>query len=223
MKLSQFITRVKIQCPNISGVDDDAITLLLNEACDKVNLLTKVYKTYSDFNVVAEQQTYNFSTIATSYLGMDKKGVYLKNSDGEWDEIFPKTKDWIAEQFPDWINADSVSIPEWYWAEGDELGFHQKPSTSYASGGRVYHLKKRTDMSSGDHYPFTGSSTQITALSPLDDAIIAYVRWKLSPAVGAVTDADLREQEFLKECRKGAMQIKRRPDMTTDSTYQMSL
>ena len=78
-------------------------------------------------------------------------------------------------------------------------------------------------MSSGDHYPFTGSSTEITALTPLDDAIVAYARWKLSPAVGAVTDADLREQEFLKECRKGAMQIKRRPDLTSDSTFSINL
>lgn len=222
MKLSQFITRIKIQVPNI-GADDDAITDLLNKGCDQVNLLTKVYRGYTDFNIVADQAIYNFSTIAPTYLGMDKKGVYLKDSNNNWVELYPKSKDWLAENYPDWLNADSVAMPQWYYVEADELGFYQPPSTSLSSGGRIYHLKKRTDMSSGDHYPFTGSSTEITALTPLDDAIVAYARWKLSPAVGAVTDADLREQEFLKECRKGAMQIKRRPDLTSDSTFSINL
>lgn len=223
MKLSQFITRIKIQAPNISGIDDDAITDLINKGCDQVNLLTKVYRGYTDFNIVANQQIYNFSSVVPSYLGIDKKSVYFLDSSSEWQDLIPKSKDWISKNYPDWINSTAVALPQWYWIEADEIGFYPKPSTSTTAGCRIYHLKKATAMGSVDHYPFTGNSTEITALIPLDDAIVAYVKWKLSPAVGAVTDADLRKNEFLEECRKGAMQINRRQDMSIDPTFRINI
>jgi hypothetical protein len=78
-------------------------------------------------------------------------------------------------------------------------------------------------MSNDGHYPFSGTTTEITAFSPLYDALIAWCRWKLSPAYGAVTDVDIRYREFLLECQKGAAQIRRSPDLSHDSDYGIKL
>ncbi len=223
MKLSELRTRVKIQTPNISGVDDDAINSLINKGCDEVNLYCKVYKGYTDFNIVANQMIYQLSVVAPFFLGMDNKVVYFKDANGQWQDLIPKTKVWIQKYYPDFLNVSSVAVPQWYFQEADELGFYQPPSTSLANGARVYHLKRRTDMGSDDAYPFSGGATEITALSPCDDAIIAYCRWKLSPAVGAVTDTDLRKAEFIAECARASKQIKRRPDIAIDHGFSINV
>lgn len=229
MKQTRFLARIKLQVPNIkeSGVDDDDIMAIANEGCDVINLLAKIYRGttggYTDFNIVADQGIYSLAAIAPTFLALDDKPLHFKNSDGEWKKVYPKTKAWIEKVYPNWMNADSAAIPQWYWAEGDELGMYPPPSTSYTKGARLYHLKTRTDMANGDSYPFSGNATQLTALIPMDDAIIAYVRWKLSPAVGSVTDVDLREREFYKEVQKGARQIKRRPDIAIEPSNVISI
>ena len=222
MKQSEAIFRLKLQVPNIkeSGITDTELASLLKQGCDKVNVLARVYAGYTDFNISANQSIYDLSTVAPTYLGMDKKVVYFKDSNNQWQDVVPKTKKWIETVYPNYLNASSQSIPQWYWVEGNEIGFYAPPSTSKTAGARLYHLKKATVTSNADHYLWTGNSTEITALIPLDDAVIAYVRWKLSPSVGAVTDADLRWQEFLKEVQIGAAQIKRRPDLTADRGYE---
>jgi len=222
MKLSRLIARVKVECPNIGTINDDEITAILNEGCDDINARIKIYKTYTDFNIVAEQQTYELSLVIPNYLCMDKKSVFLQDDSGNWQIVYPKTKDWISQVYPNWMNASS-GFPKWYWLEGDEIGFHNKPDTSVTNGGRVFHLKKRVDMSNNDHYPWIGSTRELTAFRPADGALIAYAKWKLSPAVGAVTDADLRYREYLGECRKAAKQIKGRPDISTDTSFSVKI
>jgi hypothetical protein len=225
MKRSELIVRCKLQIPNIkeTGLNDEQLATLLSQGVDEVNMHAKVYKTYTDFAIVAEQQIYNLSTIAASYLGMDKKGVFFKDSSSQWREVYAKTSEWIRSVYPNWLNVSSVAVPKYFWVDGDELGFYEKPSTSLANGGRIYHLKKSTPMTNNDHYPFTGSATEITAFRPLDDAIIAYVRWKVTPAFGQNTDQDLRELEFKKECRRGAMQVRRRPDLWAEVSNSLRL
>lgn len=224
MKQSEAIFRIKLQVPNVkeSGITDTELASLLRQGCDKVNALARVYKSYTDFNIVADQSIYQLSSVVPTYLGMDKKVVYFKDSNSNWQDVIPKTKKWIETTYPNYLNADSQDVPTWYWVEGDEIGFYAPPSTSMTSGARLYHLKKAVATSNDDHYLWTGTTTELTSLIPLDDAVIAYVRWKLSPAVGAVTDADLRWEEFLKEVQIGSAQVKRRPDLTADATYEIS-
>jgi hypothetical protein len=225
MKLSEALFRIKTQIPNIkeSGITDTELGTLLRQGCDKVNLLAKVYKTYTDFNIVADQSIYSLSVIAPTYLGIDKKVVYFKDSSSQWQDVIPKTKKWIEKSYPNYLNAASQNIPTWYWVEEDELGFYAPPSTSTSNGGRIYHLKKAGILANNDHYFWSGNSTEISALNALDDAVIAYVRWKLSPSIGAVSDADLRYNEFLNEVKLGASQIKRRPDLSIDDSYGINI
>lgn len=225
MKLSELIQRIKLQVPNmnLSGVSDTYLTTILNQACDYVNLLTKVYKGYTDFNIEADKRVYSLSTVCPTYLGTDKRGLFFKDSSDKWTDIYPKTEAWISEVYPDYLNSSSVAIPQWYYIDGDDLGFYPPPSTSKTNGARLYHLKKATPMTNNDHYPWSGSTTEITAFLALDDALIAYVRWKLSPAMGQVSDVDLRHREFVQECSKAARQIKRRLDLVNDSSFIMEL
>lgn len=225
MIASRLVARVKLQVPNIkeTAADDNEILAMLSEACDEVNLRTKVYQGYTDFNIVAEQQIYPLSTNVPLYLGMAKERIQFKNSSDQWKFVNPKTLSWIEKKYPEYLNATSAAIPQWYWVEGDDVGFHQKPSTTKALGARLYHLKKANPMTNTDKYPWTGTTTEITALRPMDDAIVAYFKWKYSPAIGAVTDADLREKEFLMECQRSAKQVKRRPDLTGDYSYGIKI
>lgn len=226
MKLSDLLQRIKIAVPNMNetGVENTYLTELFNQACNDFLLLTKVWVTSTDFNIVAEQQEYELSTIVPTYLGTAKEGLFFLNSSSKWKDIIPKTKAWISEMYPDFLNATSTAVPKWYYTEGDTLGFHPKPSTDQTEGGKLFHLKKSVNMSGNDDFPFSGdASKEITAFIPADDALIAYVRWKLSPAFGQVTDQDVREREYLNECRKAAKQIKRRRDLTHDSDYRLTL
>ena len=219
MTLAEFIQRIKLQVPNLgqTGVTDAYLTTLLNTGINSVNALCKVYSGYTDFNIEAEKRIYELSLIVPRFLGRDKRGLFFKNSDDKWDDVIPKTEAWLSKKYPNYLNATSSAIPQYYYIQGNELGFYPPPSTSKTLGGRLYHLKKAHPMTASDHYPFSGTTTEITAFNPLDDAIIAYCRWKLAPAYGSVTDVDLREREFVNECRKAAAQVKRSPDLSMDS------
>jgi hypothetical protein len=225
MNLGEFIERIKLQVPNLgtTGVKDAYLKTLLNSAVNAVNALCKVYAGYTDFNIEASKRVYNLSSVCPTYLGRDKRGLFFKNANDKWKDLIPKTEAWLSEKYPDYLNADSVDIPQYYYIKGDELGFYPPPSTSKSLGARLYHLKKGTAMTSNDQYPFTGTTTEITAFSVLDDAIIAFCKWKLSPAYGAQTDQDLREREFLAECRKGSMQVRRSPDIMNEASTGMSI
>ena len=218
MKLSEFQTRIKMMVPNFndSGLTDTQLTDLINDACNKVNLIAKVYKGYTDFNVVADQIVYTLSTSVPNFMGSEERGLYFLDTSSQWQKLYPKSISWIAQRFRDYLNASSIGLPQYYWLVDNELGFYPPASTSTTAGARLYHLQKATPMSNQDHYPFNGTTTELAYLIPLDDAIIAYCRWKLSPAFGKITDLDLREREYLAEVRKGMRQIKRRPDAIKD-------
>ena len=221
MKLSRLRKRIRLQVPNqdITSVVDDDLNELLNDACNAANLLIKCYKTYTDFTIEADKRVYDLSTIVPNFLGTDKRGLFFLNDDSKYDFIIPKTEEWISKNYPNYLNAESVKVPTYYWTEGNELGFYPPPSEAYTLGARLFHLKKSGEMSSDDDYPFSGNATEITAFLPADDSLIAYCRWKLSPAFGKVSDQDLRYREFLGECKKAARQIKRRKDINNSIDY----
>ena len=219
MNLGEFIQRIKLQVPNISstGATEPYLKTLIHSAVNAVNALCKVWAGYTDFNIEAGKAVYDLSSVCPTFLGRDKRGLFFKDSNDKWQDVDPKTEAWLAERYPDYLNASSVEIPQYYYIRGNELGFYPPPSTSKALGCRLYHLKKGNPMTQDSHYPFSGTASEITAFVPLDDAIICYCRWKLAPAYGSVTDIDIREREFLAECRKGSMQVRRSPDLSHDS------
>ncbi len=231
MTLSEFRQRLKLQVPNMNqnGVSDTFLDLLINQACDKANMIAKVYKGYTDFNIEADKRLYDFANYVPGFLGTDKRGVYFKDSNDDWEHIWPKTEKQLRRVYPNYLNATSVSVPNWYYFSDDDsekgpgVAFYPPPSTTKSSGGRIYHLKKANYMTAGSHYPFSGSNTELISLRPLDDAIVAYCVWKISPSFGAVTDKDLRKAEFIAECKDAARQIRRRQDVSGEPTNKMRI
>lgn len=219
MNLGEFIQRIKLQVPNIgeTGVSDTYLRTLIHSAVNAVNALCKVYAGYTDFNIEAEKRVYNLSEVCPTYLGRDKRGMFFKDADDAWQEVIPKTEAWLASHYPDYLNATSTPIPQFYYIKGDELGFYPPPSTAKTLGCRLYHLKKGNAMTQDAHYPFSGTTVEISAFVPLDDAIVAFCKWKLNPSFGATTDTDIRYREYINECRIGSMQIRRSPDIGNDN------
>jgi len=222
MKLSEFRTRIKLALPNIGqlGITASDLTNLINQAVNNVNLIVGVYVGSTDFDVVANQKEYDLSVVAPLFLGRDKRGVFFKSS-GQWQKIEPRSAANIAEFNPNFLNSTSVPIPQNYYINGHIFGLEPAADTSQTKGIRLYHLMRATDMVNDDHYPFTGSTTQISALLPLDDAIIAWCKWRIAPAYGTVTDVDLKEREFLAACYRAERQIKKSPDITISEYNRM--
>lgn len=214
MNLGSFIKRIKMAVPDIgqTGVTDEYITTLINQGVNEVNLLAKIYSGYTDFNLESGKRIYDLSVSVPRYLGTDKRGLFIL-IDGNWEKIEPKTEAYLSENFQDYLNAESVEQPNYYWVNGNELGFYPAPVDSVPSGCRLYHLMKAVNMGSDGHYPFTGSDVEIMAFIPLDDAIVEWACWRLKPSYGAVTDVDLGYRRFLEAVRKGTMQVKRRRDL----------
>jgi hypothetical protein len=218
MNLGAFVTRIKLQVPNLgqSGVTDAYLKTLIGSAVDAVNALCKVWAGYTDFNIEAGKSVYEISLVCPTYLGRDKRGLFFKDSNDKWQEVTPKTEAWLAKRYPDYLNASSVDIPQYYYIKGNEIGFYPPPLTSKALGCRLYHLKIGNPMTQDSHFPFSGTTTEITAFRVLDDAIIAWIRFKLSPAYGQASDVDIRYREYINECKIASMQIRRSPDLSGD-------
>ena len=215
MNLGEMILRVRRQLPaaTVESVPSEVITTELNIGVNYVNRAVQVYQGYTEFNFVPEQQVYSLATVVPSYLGIVKSGVWWKDDSGTFKYRIAKTRRWLDSNIPNWRDATS-GVPFWYWVDGDELGFYLKPSTAWAC--RVYHLKKATAMDNNSNYPWMNSTTEVTALQPLDDAIISYAIWKLSAAVGKDTRETPEEALYLRELQKGMTQVRRRKDLMAD-------
>jgi len=211
MNLGMMTNRVRRQLPSatVESVSDQSIWDELNLGVDECNRYTQVYKGYTEFSSVANQQIYALSTYVPKYLGITKGGCwYLVGTSLK--ELFPKTIRWMDLNIRNWRDL-SAAEPQWYWAEGDDLGLYPKPST--ASTLRIYHLKKSIPMDNANNYPWENTTTEITALQAMDNAIIAHAKWKLSTAVGK--EQDTFYAEFIREIQKAQTQIRRRPDIAS--------
>jgi len=216
MKLSDLKQRCKLKLVNLgqTGITDDYLTELLNQACDRCNGIGKFYTKTSYFDSLEDVAEYAISENIPDFLGIENVSIYFKLSSGEWKEVYGKTKQYIQRIFPDFINAASVTQPQYYYIDGDRLNFYPPPDTARTDAFRVEHLRTANLMSSDDHFPFSGSTVEITAFRPMDEALIAFVGWKAKPQYGTVADTDMGEDGFLKAVRKAKRQIKRRPDAT---------
>lgn len=221
MKLSQFRFNIKLQVPGITntGISDSDLDNLINEGVDDANLLTKVYKGYTDFTLEADTFIFALSEKVPLWLGADKGGLWIQDANGVLKRIFPKTPEWLNQRIENWRSASSGSQSQYYATDGDDLIIY--PPLNEDRAARIYHLKKATPMDNDDNYPWTNTATEITALRPMDDAVIAYVRWKMKNALGKDQAGGLTMEEYHLEASKRAKQVRRRPDLTTDSQYGM--
>lgn len=220
MTLGQMISRIRRQLPaaTVESVSDSDITNELNHGVDECNLIAQVFWNTTTINLAAEQQTYSLSVYVPGYLGLMKSGVWYFNSSGTSKYLFAKTLRWFDLYQRNWRDLTSGE-PTWYWIEKDELGLYPKPSESNTL--KVYHLKQATAMTANDNYPWNNTTSELTSLRAFDNAIIAYAKWKLSPAVGKDDKEDFNLKEFQYEVTKASQQVKRRRDLMSDYDYYM--
>lgn len=224
MTLNQLIQRLRIQVPDAkkSVVSDADVTTLLNEACDKVNLIAKIYKGSVLFNMTINVQKYDLSDVASRFVTPDKSPARFLTSDSTYRRMYPKTRAWMDKKVENWLDA-SAGDPQYYWFDGDEFWCHPKPSATRTNGFKLYGLLSAVPMDSGDNYPWTNTTKEIKAFRPMDIALVAYARWQISPALGKDALGKLDYAGFLEEVNRGMRQVKRRPDIMSDDSLQMSV
>lgn len=233
MKASDQILRVRRQLPQSGGTTDttdDVILGELNHGVDETNLIVQGYKSY--LNVANTPATtgvpaiFSLSSICPGFLSMAKSGVVWFDTTGKSHYLYPKTLRWLDISISNWRDQAVISgNPTWYWHDGDQLGFFpgsSQQSTNAVKDFRVHFLIKGTPMTVGTNYPFSGSNNEITALRACDNAIISYAVWKLAPANFDKEGRNSYEQQFDRDCRRAAIQIKRQWDLTSDSDYYIN-
>ena len=159
-------------------------------------------KTNKKFTVTAEQQEYNLSTVLGDYLTMDKPGIWWNTGTAaapDWEELWPRTLKYFDRNSPDWRdeNITDRDDPLSYSIDGDIITLRPTPDTTLVEGLWIYYGKRPNDMTAGSHFPFTGSSTEYTHLSVFDDAILAFVEWKLQKTLNKGQDPyDAKEKAY---------------------------
>lgn len=226
MKLSDLRARVRLQIPSATAeaIADTTINGILNNAVDRVNLISQAYETFAKVANVPGQQLFSLSAICPGFLSISKSGVWWFTTAGTSVRMWPKTRRWLDNFIVNWRDQGTVTgNPTWYWHEGDELGFQPAStqlSTNVNKDFRVHYLLKSTAMGSDNAYPWNGSTTQeLTALMCFDDALIAYALWRLCPALMDKEGRNYYETQYKNEIKLAIAQANRKWDLTSDYDY----
>lgn len=189
MTLTDFRTLIRAYVPGakIKVITNTILTLLINKAVDDVNSFGMLLKDTKKFDVKSEQAEYDILTEVTDdFLTMDRPGIWWNAgtaSSPDWIQLNPVTEKWLDRFQSNWRDEGS-SDPKYYVNKTGKITFHPKPKTSLTNGFWLYYVKASANMTLGTHFPFTGSTGELTFLRDMDDPIIDYVRWKLQRPLG---------------------------------------
>lgn len=213
MYLSQLrsVGRAMIPGAKVQVIDNTVFDLILNEGVKDIAAFTLCLKSNKKFNVTAETAEYNLSSAIEDYLAVDKPGLWWYNGT-IWKQLYPKTLKWLDENVPNWRSVGSGN-PLYYTIDGDIITVHPTPNTTLSSGFWLYYGKKPTPMTADGHYPFSGSTTELTHVSIFDMAILMYAKWKIEPMINKDQDANLSMQEYLRERNEKQALFYRREDI----------
>lgn len=215
MILGDYLTRCKIKIPAIkgTGISDPDLTTIINEAITEVNLITKVYRGYTNFNIVNGLSTYALSQYVPFFQQIVTAGLWVTQTGLSTNlvRVIPRTEEWLNKRLPSWRSALPSTLAQYYYQSADNLQVYPPMNANIVNGARLHHTILPTPMA-GDAYPFTGTGVEITALRPLDKAVIEYVRWTLDPALALVNGEDQGYMRFISFCQTAMKQIKAKPD-----------
>lgn len=218
MQLQQFRQLIRAYVPSAktSVIDDTLLDLIINEGVKDVNIFALAYKGNQKFTVTAEQQEYLMSDVITDFLMFDESGLWWNDgssSSPNWKRLGSYTRRALDDDWPRWRDDDSDN-PLRYIIENNILTIHPKPNTTLSSGFWAFYIKKPTSMTAATHYPFSGSTVEITSLAILDDAIVDYVRWKLARPLGKDQQGVITEQDYRKNLAIKIQALNRRLDIS---------
>lgn len=218
MTLDNFRTLIRAYVPSakISVVDNTLLDLMINEGVKDVNIYAMAMKANKKFTATANQQEYAFSTVIDDFITMDEAGLWWNAgsaSSTDWRRMDPYERASLDDMFPRWKD-DAVGSPFRYFIENDTLTVHPTVETTLSNGFWAFYIRKPTSMTLSTHYPFSGSTTEIGALSVLDDAIVDYVRWKIARIVGQYTEGTIPEGDYRKNLAAKILILKTRLDIS---------
>ncbi len=195
--------------------DDTVVDLYINKGVVEVAAYSCCLKANKKFAVVASQAEYSLSSVIGDYLVMDKPGLWFNQGTvaaPNYKPLNPATLKSLDKDRPNWRDL-AAGIPQDYSIDGDILTLVPKPETALADGLWLYYGKNPPPMTLVGHYPFSGSTTEFDHLSIFDDAILLYVRARLSPTMNKLNDENLSLKEFYAELDAKIKLFKNRPDI----------
>ncbi len=226
MTLDNFRTLLRAYVPGakIKVVDNTLLTLLINKGCDDFNSFGMLLPTDKKFDVKSEQMKYDIKTeVADDYVTMDRPGIWWNAGTAtvtNWVQIDPVTEKWLDKYHTNWRD-ESSSDPLYYFIKKGKLNIFPKPKTALTNGFWLYYGQASVNMTLGTHYPFTGSTSELTHLRDADDVIIDYVRWKLSRPLGKIATGVLNKQEYENIRQEKLDLINRRIDISAHRDAKM--
>lgn len=221
MTLSQLRTLARAMIPGakLQVINNDVLDLILNEGVKDIAAYTICLKTNKKFNAEANVSEYNLSSKLGDYLTVDKPGLWWYNT-SQWRPVYPKTLKWLDENKPNWRDSSSGS-PLYYSIDADILTITPAPDTAATNGLWLYYGKKPTAMTAEGHYPFSGSTTELTHLSMFDMAIIKYAKWCIEPMLNKEGDSNLSLQEYMKERAEKMSLLYKRKDISASPATRL--
>lgn len=200
-------------------VSDTILDLLLNEAAKDIVSFTKCLPTNKKFSAVATQgdlaSPYVISTVIGDYLMPDKGGLWWNQGTvaaPDYKQLYPRTIAWLDRNRPNWRDISDGS-PEDYAIDGNNIIVVPAPVSSLSNAFWLFYIKTSTNMTATTHYPYTGSTTELTHLSIFDLALVKFVAWQVYPMINKTGDSNLSLQEYLKLRQEKTSLLKRRPDI----------
>jgi hypothetical protein len=217
MTLGEFKTLIRSMVPsaNRGAVDNTLLEVLINKGVKEVNNLAMGYCDEVYFSIVADIEKYNIRDIATDFVIPGKSGMWMNKGTvaaPTWDQLDAVNRAYLDRNHPNWINTGS-GTPLYYFVEAGKVITYPTPDAALANGFWFPdYIKAPTKMTVDTQYPFTATTSELSDLEPLDDAIIDYVRWHLKHSVGSDQKGLVTRQEFEGVVRRCSRLIGRRPD-----------
>jgi len=213
------LARASIPGAKISVVNNTILDLTLNQGAADIAAYTLCLKTNQQFNITDGSHEYNLSIEVDDYIGVDKPGLWWYNG-SKWREVYPKTLKWFDQNRPNWRNL-AEGDPIYYSLDSNIITLTPTPDTTQSNGLWLYYGAKSVDMTSNTHYPFSGSTVEMTHLSIFDYAIIAFAKWKILPMLSKEVDAAALYKEYITEREGKMVQLRKRPDIA--NSYDMGM
>lgn len=210
-------------------VSDTLLDIILNAGTKDITAYCECLPTNKKFNAVASQGTailpYALSSVIANYLCIGGGGLWWNEGDNttpNWKKLEPRTIEWLDENRPNWHEISDGS-PEDYAIDGDNLYVVPAPSAALTNGFWMFYTKMPSEMTSTSAYPFSGTTTEYTHLTPFDFAIIYYARWKILPMLGkefAQDEFNRNQNLYIKERAEKLSLYRRRPDIAQTAIFQ---
>ena len=208
------LARLYVPEAPISVITDVNAYIILNEGAQQFVRYTLCLPTEIDFTCTADDKDYVLSDTVPKYLAIQREGLWWYNTvNSKWIQLHGTSPAYMWKNFPTWLN-DSSGSPMRYWIDGDILWVHPAPDTTKATTGfKLFYFAKSVDVDADGEFFFSGSTTQIPWLSPYEETILQYYKWKVNQIIGYNQKAEEAKAMFYAVAEKAKSELLARPDL----------